>query len=418
MERQLFGTFQYGGEEQAAMICTDDDLPNRALFHWWRNQPGARANAFNAKRTTLQDGSIELVPIHFFTTNEQNRTVPMNLAPEAIALAQQIRLLLRKVPTGLEGNWIGLPPEASSNNQAMGPVSLEPLANSARVENVRRFRTWRQFKSWVETLRQQNSVIAFRGHGSSKFRLETSLYRQGRSNVPRYWDETLPQFKLHAEAVLGQEVDTNKPNDLSWLLALAQHHGLPTPLLDWTQSPYIAAFFAMADALEWKSSRPGVQYVRIYGLTRQFFADHSAPLINFPALEPYVACMGVSPRGNARLYAQQGQFLVTNVGNLEAFICQRGRERGLEYLTAVDIPVGQAVIALEDLAYMGISAATLFPGLDGIGRMMRHGMAFPQREIMPQPGRPAPNSQAEPLDSAESGSVGPTQPQDEGAKGE
>ncbi|WP_235205701.1 FRG domain-containing protein [Cupriavidus sp. SK-4] len=104
-------------------------------------------------------------------------------------------------------------------------------------------------------------------------------------------------------------------------------------MLGWTHSPYVAAFFAMADALERKNSRPSVKYVRIYGLTQEFFRDHSAELINFPALEPYVSCTGVSPRGNPRLYAQQGLFLVTSVGNLEAFICSREQEHGQSYLT-------------------------------------------------------------------------------------
>jgi hypothetical protein len=36
---------------------------------------------------------------------------------------------------------------------------------------------------------------------------------------------------------------------------------------------------------------------------------------------------------------------------------------------------------LEDLAFMGLTAATMFPGLDGVCRMMRHSMAFKRQPV-------------------------------------
>lgn len=385
----MFGTFAFANQQKHAMLCTDDDLPTHAMLHWGGIGPDGTispANALIGRRKLLEDGAIEIAPENFFTTSAQNRTVPLSLPPDALAIARASRLVLRKTEEGLAGDWVDVDHAVPS----LGAVRLEPLVGRIPEASVTRCRTWKQFKNWVETARERN-VVAFRGHGSNGFRLETSLYRTGRSNVPRYWDETISSFRLHAEAILGQDLDTGRPNDLSWLLALAQHHGLPTPLLDWTRSPYVAAFFAMADALEWKSTRRSVKYVRIYGLTQEFFQDHHTPLFNFPALEPYVTAMGVSPRGNPRLYAQQGMFLVTNVGNLEEFLCGRERDRNRSYLIAVDIPVSQAITALQDLSYMGLTAATLFPGLDGVGRMMKHGMMFRHTEQQPtlEPGRPA-----------------------------
>lgn len=48
-------------------------------------------------------------------------------------------------------------------------------------------------------------------------------------------------------------------------------------------------------------------------------------------------------------------------------------------LHAVDVPISQAVKALEDLKFMGVTAATMFPGLDGACKMMRHDMLFRSR---------------------------------------
>jgi hypothetical protein len=49
---------------------------------------------------------------------------------------------------------------------------------------------------------------------------------------------------------------------------------------------------------------------------------------------------------------------------------------GKQHLFAADIPMSCAADALQDLAFMGLTAATMFPGLDGVSRMIRHQMFF------------------------------------------
>lgn len=366
------------------MLCRDDDLPEQASLHYWYppNKPGEHTvtTVVRAKWSALPDGQFELAPTLILTNTPDGATVAAQLSPEDFERAMATRARLRQEGEALTGLW--------TDAAGSGAIKLEPLTSKGGIAHVKKCRTWGDFKRWVETARDEHGVAAFRGHGSNAFRLETTLSRHGRSDLLRYWETTIPAFRMHAEAVLGTEIDMRNGNDISRLLALAQHHGLPTPLLDWTSSPYIAAYFAVTDALE--SRRPNVKSVRIYGLSDAFFQDHSPNLVTVPALFPYVSGLGVSPRGNPRLYAQQGRFMVTNVGNVEGFICNLERALGKKYLVAVDFPVSQAVAALEDLAFMGLTAATLFPGLDGVCRMLKHGMSF-KRPSSPPPGRPAPS---------------------------
>ena len=95
------------------------------------------------------------------------------------------------------------------------------------------------------------------------------------------------------------------------------------------------------------------------------------------------------------MYAQQGEFLVTNVANLEAYIRDIESIDKTTYIYAVDIPVGAAVKALEDLAYMGITAANLFPGLDGISKMIQQQMLLKHKnlKIPANPNLPSNNSE-------------------------
>jgi hypothetical protein len=61
---------------------------------------------------------------------------------------------------------------------------------------------------------------------------------------------------------------------------------------------------------------------------------------------------------------------------MEHMLCMIQKRTGLSLVTAVDVPISEATAALSDLKFMGLTAATMFPGLDGLCRMMRHAMAL------------------------------------------
>lgn len=147
--------------------------------------------------------------------------------------------------------------------------SLPIMRNQSIMETLS-LQSFSEFESWVEELRSRQlneqetsqinycSDLLFRGHSDEKWRLQTTLERY--SSDTRSLSEYL--YKAH-RVKLDVELHTGKKwgpilkdgliikNDnfraplpsIEYLVYL-RHHGFPSPLLDWTRSPYIAALFA------------------------------------------------------------------------------------------------------------------------------------------------------------------------------
>lgn len=95
--------------------------------------------------------------------------------------------------------------------------------------------------SWNEGIKHYRSNYVFMGQSDSSFKLETSLMRL----KGEYWrleKNILRNFRKYSEL----EEPTGDFCIWKWL-AIGQHHGLPTRLLDWTYSPFVALHFATAD---------------------------------------------------------------------------------------------------------------------------------------------------------------------------
>lgn len=98
--------------------------------------------------------------------------------------------------------------------------------------------------SWRDSIQRHRSDYAFRGVSNAKFKLTTSLIRLDKNADPNH-GKTLEQLILRAFKNEAYEHTAQYCDEWYWL-SLAQHHGLPTRLLDWTSSPLVALHFATA----------------------------------------------------------------------------------------------------------------------------------------------------------------------------
>ncbi|WP_159711547.1 FRG domain-containing protein [Geminicoccus flavidas] len=367
MDIQYFGVVRLEEGDHEAMLCLDVDEPNNATFHLWgQNYPQGVVALCEISRSG-QDWRI--MPMAKFVDDEHG-TYHGSIDVES---TERLDGLVAEVKRQDDGRLVGQWKDNSGNT---GFMAMAPRPFREKIEEIKTCRTWAEFKQWVDELQERGQKFLFRGHGSRDFELQTSLARRGRSRLERFLDRQFGDFLFNASPIVSENLDPTNPIHFATLLGLAQHHGLPTPLLDWTKSPYVAAYFAFSDAIDterYKANRE--QYVRVYAFSEDFWG-RSGSRISLTYTRPYIDVLSVLPRGNPRIYAQQGVFLVTNIVDVGGWICKQSEKRqGSPFLVAADIPMACWKAAMADLEFMGLTAGTLFPGLDGVAKMVRHRMA-------------------------------------------
>lgn len=112
---------------------------------------------------------------------------------------------------------------------------------------VTRLESWREFADLLECsfFNRRETQFVFRGHRRADWALMPTLARIPVNNIitSDLANMQLERFKLAVRGRLRDSalVDLGQEDEL-W--SVGQHHGLMTPLLDWTYSPYVALFFA------------------------------------------------------------------------------------------------------------------------------------------------------------------------------
>jgi hypothetical protein len=167
-------------------------------------------------------------------------------------------------------------------------------------------------------------------------------------------------------------------------VALAQHHGVPTRLLDWTRIGLNAAYFSAAgaakhaDADEDKQDR--VELMSVWAFRSQFakWADDNLGVQNSPGA-PAVRVVTAPRSSNANLHAQSGVFTESSLAPLETIVAElidRLDKAAKPWLWSsplirFDLPTAEAPKLLRLLSDEQIDAARMFPGRDGVVHAMK-----------------------------------------------
>lgn len=184
---------------------------------------------------------------------------------------------------------------------------------------------------------------AFRGHSDPEWQL---IPKAGR---PPFWGHDERRI-FEAWKRRAIEYITIHPNDDWGWLAIAQHHGLATRLLDWTYNPLAAAFFAVSEHIDTHA------FVYAYKSAKVVIPEKIHP-IDFRGVALFKP-MGVVPR----IIRQGGLFTVHGKPNLP----MEGVIQEADELEKIVIDKAYRDELVFELSHYGINRATLFPDLDGL----------------------------------------------------
>lgn len=227
----------------------------------------------------------------------------------------------------------------------------------------------------IRATRETNGPLWYRGQANSVWELQPKISRD--RGYLRDEVAMLKHFKQDAAPRLREKPGT----DWEWLF-LAQHYGLPTRLLDWSENPLMALYFAVeSDNADMDHPVDGALFeVNPDAVNAETSGNASIDVIMFdhdkdlnsylpgsdgPRMGPMAAIAG---RSFDRIISQSGTFTITHKDHT---LDQSNPRYGLNKLI---IPVQYKAFIREELADLNIRASTVYPDLERLAQyvMERH----------------------------------------------
>lgn len=238
-------------------------------------------------------------------------------------------------------------------------------------------------ESWNEKLGRFRSRYAFRGLSDSNYKLESRLARHGR-DFRKLEKHLLRNFKKYAHRSVVE-----KDSIWNWL-SVAQHYGLPTRLLDWTYSPFVAMHFATADidAFNVDGVIWAVNYVKTHNILPEklsrkleeeganvftvemlFESIKSLTELEDLSSDPFILFFE-PPSIDDRIV---NQFAFFSMSSDSRVVLNSWLEDKMDFWRKIVIPAELKWEIRDKLDQANITERVLFPGLDGLTKWLtRH----------------------------------------------
>jgi len=229
----------------------------------------------------------------------------------------------------------------------------------------------------IDDLKSEESncgSLWFRGHADASWELKPGIYRY----TPLPSEQTLlKKFKQSAAMLIGMP-----PQDTFDWLFLMQHYGVPTRLLDWSESPLTALYFAVAeDNNQDKDGALWLLHPTQLNRNANIFGDEEFFIPSFEDIEltnytvesvsqdtrsQLFPLATIATRNNPRIQAQLGVFTIHHRQD-----CSLESIGNADHVKKYIIPSSKKSNILLELGLLGINKFQLFPELSSVGDILK-----------------------------------------------